>query len=629
MKTTISLKKYWALCMLLFLSTTSGIFAQTTVFSISNQTYANLNPEQKSNYDKIKAQGVYSDVQFIDYNADAINDPNGILQLSFNNFLDAFQFKSTRVEYTDPKEFNWSGEFHSTDDTDEENFATLSFLSHSGGRIIGSIQTNTKNYQIYDLMEGVLVLAEYDMSNAPSAACASQDISDKIEAISNSNCGTNKTNILIIYTSGAAASEPDINGKALQCIHELNRIWLPNSNIANYANLVGVETLNSLQENELSSLFPAKDRISLDLQGFRASTAVQNLRDQYKADIVVFLTKSVYKDDAGAEYFGLAPVGANFNNAFALVTASNATSGRHVFSHEVNHLYGGNHMVDEDYNTPPGGYAHAHTFLTGNVWFIGHRRYTLITNKVKYNNLEHISNPEVNFLNKPTGVANTNDNARKIREFINPIAAFYSDQVPFTPTITFNDPSLCQQSGTASVIIPQECRGPFTYQWSYSDNGVFWFIIPNSNTTTINTFVPLPLYSTVNGTFNSRMYRVKVTQSFTGNFASATNTAYYNCPTFKNFKKAQTESLVLTNELTIIPNPAKDNIEIQTTISKKETVSIRVLDISGKTMLEKSETLENGRQNIKLNTERLIQGTYIVEVTSNGKTTSQKLIISK
>jgi len=609
---------------ILFASTGTLIFAQQIVFSTSNQTYNNLNSTQKSNYDKIKQQEVYSDIQFINYNANAINDPNGILKLSLDNFLDSFQFKSTRVEYTDPKEFNWTGEFRSNDDQEEENFARLSFLSHSGGRVIGSIQTNTRNYQIYDLTDGAWVLAEYDLSNVPSSQCATANASDRTPPPANSDCGSNKTNILIVYTPGAASLEPDLNGKALQCIHELNRIWLPNSNIANYAYLAGVVTVNNLYENDLSFI-PAESRISSDLQYFKNNTTVQNLRNQYKADIVVFLTKAVYKDtNPKQEYLGYAgAIEADITNAFALVTAYYATSGNHTFAHEVNHLYGARHIDDLD-----PGYAHGYTFLTGNIGFIGHRRYTLLANNVKFNNLENISNPEVFFLNKPTGVANTNDNARKIREFIGPIAAFYSDQTPFTPNIIINTPSLCEQNGTATVIIPQQCRGPYTYQWYYSDNGTSWLPVSNGNTATINTFVPLPLYSTINGTFNSRMYRVKVTR-FSGDVAYATNTAFYNCPTFKLFGKTLDGAVKKNDKIMIVPNPAKDYVEIQTTLANKETVIVKLIDTSGKVVLEKSENFDSGNQSIMLNIERLIQGTYIVEIMSNGKLSSQKLIISK
>ncbi|WP_345987955.1 T9SS type A sorting domain-containing protein [Chryseobacterium sp. Chry.R1] len=89
------------------------------------------------------------------------------------------------------------------------------------------------------------------------------------------------------------------------------------------------------------------------------------------------------------------------------------------------------------------------------------------------------------------------------------------------------------------------------------------------------------------------------------------------------------ELTAMDNEYRLVPNPAKNYVDIQTNLSSRGPVSIRVLDTSGKTVLEKSENLESGRQNIKLNTEHLIQGNYIVEIKSANKINSQKLIISK
>jgi Pyruvate/2-oxoacid:ferredoxin oxidoreductase delta subunit len=82
-------------------------------------------------------------------------------------------------------------------------------------------------------------------------------------------------------------------------------------------------------------------------------------------------------------------------------------------------------------------------------------------------------------------------------------------------------------------------------------------------------------------------------------------------------------------DISLVPNPAKSYVDVQTTLSKNELVSVRLIDLSGKVVLEKSENLNSGRQSIKLNTERLVQGTYIVEVKSNSKTSTQKLLISK
>lgn len=93
--------------------------------------------------------------------------------------------------------------------------------------------------------------------------------------------------------------------------------------------------------------------------------------------------------------------------------------------------------------------------------------------------------------------------------------------------------------------------------------------------------------------------------------------------------KAELQADNEQKEFLIVPNPAISHIEIPTTLNEKQTVSVRLIDSSGKVVLEKSENLGKGRQNIKLNIERMNQGVYIVELKSNGKTSSQKLIISK
>ncbi|MBV8324935.1 T9SS type A sorting domain-containing protein [Chryseobacterium sp.] len=82
-------------------------------------------------------------------------------------------------------------------------------------------------------------------------------------------------------------------------------------------------------------------------------------------------------------------------------------------------------------------------------------------------------------------------------------------------------------------------------------------------------------------------------------------------------------------DFSLVPNPAKSYVDVQTDFSKKELVTVRIIDTFGKVLLEKSENLESGRQIIKLSTERLLQGTYVVELKSNDKTSSQKLLISK
>lgn len=79
----------------------------------------------------------------------------------------------------------------------------------------------------------------------------------------------------------------------------------------------------------------------------------------------------------------------------------------------------------------------------------------------------------------------------------------------------------------------------------------------------------------------------------------------------------------------LVPNPAKNYVDVQTNFSKSELVSIKVIDILGKVVFERSEALNSGLQTVKLNTEKLVPGTYIVEIKSGSTVSSQKLLISE
>lgn len=79
----------------------------------------------------------------------------------------------------------------------------------------------------------------------------------------------------------------------------------------------------------------------------------------------------------------------------------------------------------------------------------------------------------------------------------------------------------------------------------------------------------------------------------------------------------------------LVPNPAKNDVDVQTNLTKRGNLAIKIVDASGKILINTSETVESGRQSIKINTEKLIPGTYMVEIKYDSKTSTQKLLISK
>jgi hypothetical protein len=86
-----------------------------------------------------------------------------------------------------------------------------------------------------------------------------------------------------------------------------------------------------------------------------------------------------------------------------------------------------------------------------------------------------------------------------------------------------------------------------------------------------------------------------------------------------------------TNEegsLYISPNPAKDVISIR--FDKKEARDgvLKIYDLSGKVMFKQDLNVKSGN-NITMDVSNLTSGFYTVEIVTNEKSTTQKLIITK
>ena len=75
----------------------------------------------------------------------------------------------------------------------------------------------------------------------------------------------------------------------------------------------------------------------------------------------------------------------------------------------------------------------------------------------------------------------------------------------------------------------------------------------------------------------------------------------------------------------MVPNPASDEVKVSFTNSKKEDVSIRVLDLSGVSIYNKSlGVLQSG--SVKVPLTNFASGIYMVELTSGTEKVVQRLI---
>lgn len=113
----------------------------------------------------------------------------------------------------------------------------------------------------------------------------------------------------------------------------------------------------------------------------------------------------------------------------------------------------------------------------------------------------------------------------------------------------------------------------------------------------------------------------------TNNSGCANATFTGGTPTSVNTITAEEVNNQVTN---VFPNPATNNVNIDMDLSFGSDVTVRVLDLMGRTvMTTESHRYGKGKQTISLNTTGLNNGLYLYQVVMGGNVSSGKLYISK
>lgn len=92
---------------------------------------------------------------------------------------------------------------------------------------------------------------------------------------------------------------------------------------------------------------------------------------------------------------------------------------------------------------------------------------------------------------------------------------------------------------------------------------------------------------------------------------------------------APDEKKFMNEGFPLFPNPASDNTTLQLPRNKGGEATVKVYDMLGKVVAETKVKADNANRNINLNTGRLGEGIYTVEITVGGKVSTQKISIVK
>ena len=80
---------------------------------------------------------------------------------------------------------------------------------------------------------------------------------------------------------------------------------------------------------------------------------------------------------------------------------------------------------------------------------------------------------------------------------------------------------------------------------------------------------------------------------------------------------------------TIFPNPVVDNSRIQFISGKSQQVTFTVMNVLGKTMVNKNISAKKGVNELTISSEDFSNGIYLYSITADGKTSTKRMVVRK
>lgn len=302
---------------------------------------------------------------------------------------------------------------------------SYSFSSHNGsnffscvirnGEITGTIQVNNKQYSIIPLGDSLHAIIEVDYSKLkPEASPIIIENKNQMHKSSSvQSTGQSTIDVLVAYTPAAANAVSDIVGLIQNAITSANSSFTADDIDIEY-NLVHTMELNYSEGTKTMNQI---------LSDFRTNTTIQNVRNEYSADLCFLVTN---RDDiSGIAYLLENPSGQS-DYAYA-VANYNRVRDTYTLAHETGHNLGAKHDTLAD-NSP--GYNHGFRYTSGQ-WCTIMSYYTTETRQNFW------SDPYKTYQGVTRGNTTYADNERKLNENRSTVASFREPQL--SGTLTHNE----------------------------------------------------------------------------------------------------------------------------------------------------------------------------------------------
>jgi hypothetical protein len=81
------------------------------------------------------------------------------------------------------------------------------------------------------------------------------------------------------------------------------------------------------------------------------------------------------------------------------------------------------------------------------------------------------------------------------------------------------------------------------------------------------------------------------------------------------------------NRFIVYPNPANTEVYVSMNADKAQSLSLKVIDASGRTVLDQQRQIQKGSNVFSVNTPGIQKGNYILQIVTGGQTSAIKFSV--